>query len=86
MALVLIGIFVAQGRTWALSWGDAAYWVIVAAMAVARFIDVSRFAGTTVNGAPSTTAHLRRYLLLVPAAAACWWAAAHALVQTGWLR
>lgn len=86
MALVLIGVFIAQGRAWALSWGDIAYWVIVALMGVARFLDVSRFAGTTVNGDPATKAHLHRYLIVLPVTAACWWASAHALAAAGWLR
>jgi hypothetical protein len=85
-ALVLIGVFIAQGRAWALSWGDIAFWSIVALMAAARFLDVSRFHGMTVNAEPATTAHLRRYLITLPIAAACWWAAAHALALAGWLR
>lgn len=86
IALVLIGVFIAQGRAWALSWGDIGYWILVVFMAAARALDVVRFAGTTVNGEPATAAHLRRYLIALPVAAACWWAVAHALALAGWLR
>jgi hypothetical protein len=86
MALALIGIFIAQARAWALSWADVAFWVIVALMAPARYLDVSRFAGTTVNGERATMADFRRYAVVLPLVAACWWAAAHALALTGWLR
>jgi hypothetical protein len=86
MALALIGVFIAQSTPWAFSWGDAAFWVIVALMATARYLDVSRFAGTTVNGERATMADFRRYAMVLPLIAACWWAAAHALALTDWLR
>lgn len=58
---------------------DVAFWLIVCLLIGARYIDIVRFKGQTMNGEPATMAHLRRYVLLVLVAGAALWAVARAL-------
>jgi hypothetical protein len=44
---------------------DALYALVVVALLVARYIDVTRFNGMTAYAAPATRAHLRRYALVL---------------------
>ncbi len=62
---------------------DAAPWVkkndgaAVAAMALARYVDIVRFQGTTSDGEPATVGHFWRYVVMVTLVAGAAWGAAH---------
>ena len=58
---------------------DVAFWLIVALLIGARYVDIVRFKGQTMNGEPATRAQLKRYVLLVLVAGAALWAIARAL-------
>lgn len=52
---------------------DALYAGLVLVLILVRFVDITRLGGQTADGHPATTAHWRRYtLVLVPVAAAVW--------------
>jgi hypothetical protein len=56
---------------------DAAYWAVVAVLAGARYADITRFGGTTVEGAPATMRDFRRYAVGLLLAGAALWATVH---------
>jgi hypothetical protein len=58
---------------------DAAYWLLVALLVGARYVDIVRFKGQTMDGEPATMAHLKRYVLLVLVAGAALWIVARGL-------
>lgn len=58
---------------------DALYWLLVIALAAARYTDVRRFNGLTVDGEPATVTHLRLYLVKLVALAGVLWAIVHLL-------
>ena len=68
-------------KEWAFSYLDALYWGAAAAMAAARYVDVRHLHGTTAGGAPATTAHLRRYLIILLVAGLCAWGLAHGIAR-----
>lgn len=56
---------------------DAIYWLLVIALAAARYADIRRFNGLTVDGEPATAVHLRLYLIKLIILAAVLWAVVH---------
>ncbi|HPD15559.1 MAG TPA: hypothetical protein PLE19_11440 [Planctomycetota bacterium] len=77
--MLFAAIFITQHPWKSLSTADLVYAAGVAFLLGARFLDITRFQGTTTTGQPATLAHWRRYALLVLAVSACGWLAAHAL-------
>jgi hypothetical protein len=57
---------------------DVLYWMTVASMLGARYVDIHRFQGATASGEPATPEHFRRYAYGVTAGALAVWALAHA--------
>jgi len=58
---------------------DGAYWVVAGLLVGARYVDITRFGGATVDGAPATMRHFHRYALGALVAAAALWGAVHLL-------
>jgi hypothetical protein len=56
---------------------DIVFWVIVALLLLVRYVDIRRFRGSTVTGAPATMKDFARYAWLLPLAALVIWAIAH---------
>lgn len=77
--LALMFLAAAIFRRGAFSILDVVYWLVVAATAGARFIDVTRFQGRTASGEPATVAHVRRYALVLFVVAVAAWVGAHGL-------
>lgn len=77
MALVLITtVIVKRG---AFSAVDVAYWLVVVALIVVRYVDITRFAGRTASYEPATLRHFRRYVFGLLASAAAVWTCIHVL-------
>lgn len=60
-ALVFAALHVAHGAE--LASANAIFFGVVAALMIARSLDVLRFSGTTTEGQPATVADLRRYAM-----------------------
>jgi hypothetical protein len=56
---------------------DLGYWVIVAALVTARYLDITRFGGTTADNAPATLHHFRRFAIGVVLADLLVWIGVH---------
>jgi hypothetical protein len=76
--LALAALIAVRGAFSAL---DAIYWLIVIVLAAARYLDIRRFNGLTIEGEPATPVHLRRYLNRLFILAAGLWAVVHAFSQ-----
>lgn len=77
IALVMAALSIYRSAGWSIA--DLAFWLIVGLLIGARYIDIVRYQGTTVHGEPATTAHFKRYVVMLLAASAAVWAAARAL-------
>lgn len=58
---------------------DPIFWIVVALMIAARYLDITRYGGATSDGQPATLAHWRRYAIVVLIASAVVWLGAHAI-------
>ena len=76
-ALLLAAVSVQRSAGWSIA--DAALWLIVGLLILARYVDIVRYKGTTTDGEPATMAHFKRYLLLVLLAGAAMWTVARVL-------
>lgn len=77
--LLFSAIFIAQHPWKSLSAADLVYAAGVAFLLGTRFLDITRFQGTTATAEPATLAHWRRYALVVLAVSAGVWVGAHAV-------
>lgn len=77
IALVMAALSIYASAGWSIA--DLVFWLTVGLLISARYIDIVRFKGTTIHGDPATTAHFRRYALIVLVAGAAVWAVARAL-------
>lgn len=58
---------------------DGLYWVVIAALVSARYVDIVRFGGLTADGTPATKEHFRRYTTWLVLVAIGLWVATHLL-------
>ncbi len=65
-------------RTTFFSGADLVFWVTVVTIIWLRYIDIARFHGQTVTGAPANMSQWRRYCVLMAAVAFAIWIIAHA--------
>ncbi len=73
--LFVVAMLIAQGRgSWMV---DLGYCSAVMLVLAARYLDVSRFDGTTDTGEPVTIEHFRRYAMKLILAAAVVWVLVH---------
>ena len=77
LALLALAALIFEHK--AFSMFDAIYWLLVIALAAARYVDIRRFNGLTVDGEPATATHLRLYLIKLVALAAVLWAVVHVI-------
>jgi hypothetical protein len=77
IALVMAALAIFKGASWSIA--DLAFWLTVGLLIGARYIDLVRFRGTTIHGEPATTAHFKRYALILLVVSAVVWAVARAL-------
>lgn len=79
LALFMIGILIIQRRSFSIF--DMAYWLVVVALIVVRYVDITRFGGRTASAEPATLGHFQRYALGLVVGAASVWAGVHLLIR-----
>jgi hypothetical protein len=77
VGLIFAALKIYMSTGWSVA--DVAFWLIVCLLIGARYIDIVRFKGATMDGQPATRAHLKRYVLIVLLASTAVWAVARAL-------
>lgn len=72
-----ISIFQRKSGNW--DWGvaDIIFWVTVAAIALARYMDIQVWKGLTAMGTPATKSDLRKYLVMLGIFSTALWGLAH---------
>ena len=78
-ALLLLTILITERRS--LSGLDIAFWAIVVALILLRYIDITRLNGLTANGEPASLQDWRRYVLLLLLIAGGVWVLAHGITR-----
>jgi len=76
-ALLLTAVAVARSTGWSIA--DVALWLIVCLTIGARYIDVVRYSGATMEGEPATMADFKLYAVMVLLLGVALWVAARAL-------
>ncbi|HUT55955.1 MAG TPA: hypothetical protein VM658_21370 [bacterium] len=77
IVLFLMLIYMGRKEGLGLTAHDAVFWAVAAAMVLARYLDITRFQGSTSYGEPATVRDFRKYALLLALASLSLWAAAH---------
>ena len=72
-----------QHRSSVLSIADAFYWAIVGSLLAVRYVDIRYVYGLTAGGDPATTAHWRRYAMVLGVVSTGLWLGAHAIAYYG---
>jgi hypothetical protein len=78
-ALLMLTILIIEEE--ALSGLDIAFWAIVVALIILRYIDITRMNGLTSEGEPASLQHWRRYALLLLLIAGGVWVLAHGVTR-----
>jgi hypothetical protein len=73
LLLVYLAGSIARVPPWSLTWRDIAYGITVVALVTARYLDVARYDGLTINSAPATQVHVRRYAVALFVIASAIW-------------
>jgi hypothetical protein len=76
LLLVYLAGSIARVPSWSLTWRDIAYWITVVALVTARYLDVARYDGLTINSEPATQFHVRRYAVALLVIASAMWGVA----------
>ena len=77
VVLLLMLIFIGRKDDFGFTLHDAVFWIVAAAMAVARYLDIARYQGSATYGGPATIRDFRKYAALLALASLSLWAAAH---------
>lgn len=76
LLLVYLAGSIGSLPSWSLTWRDVAYWITVGALLIARYVDVARYDGLTINSEPATQMHVRRYAVALLVIASAIWSVA----------
>ena len=82
-ALVGLLAYVIAGGDGTLGPADLLYWLGVAGLVAARYVDIAYLAGETAEGEPATMKHWQRYSLGVLGVAVTLWLAVHGVGYFG---
>jgi hypothetical protein len=77
--LLLTAGLVTKQPPWTYSLTDGIYWILVVALLLARFFDITRFGGLTSSNEPATKRHLLRYSVGLLAIATLIWVGAQSV-------
>lgn len=73
IALVICAAVVLKTRPWTIGIADVVYWALVIGILAARYVDIARCRGWTVNWEPATMRHFAVHAAkLVPLAGVVW--------------
>ena len=76
-ALFMLAVLIFQKRGFSAL--DAVFWAIAAALALLRYMDITRLKGLTSNSEPATLKHWRIYAAKLLLASVILWALAHGM-------
>jgi hypothetical protein len=77
LVLFMLAIFIFEGR--GSLWTDIAFWGVVGALVLLRYIDITRLKGLTSDSQPATLKHWRLYVIKLLAGSGALWGLAHGI-------
>ena len=77
--LVILTIFILQGENWTFHTVDAVFWITVAALILARYLDIKFCGGLTSTGEPASMVNWRKYAVVLLICSAVIWVIAHVI-------
>lgn len=77
--LLVSAAFIFQRKDWMFHTADIIFWVTVAALVLARYLDIKLYKGLTATGQPATMRHWRKYTVILLVCLTAVWAALHAI-------
>jgi hypothetical protein len=75
LLFTLISIFQHKGEI--LHTADIVFWVTVAALIIARYLDIKFFNGLTITGLPASMTHWRKYAVVLLICSTVIWVLSH---------
>ncbi len=77
--ILLLLLQIARNKETTFSIYDVLYLLLIPVVVFARYLDVTRYNGTTTYGEPATLSHWRTYTIVLVAVAIVGWLAAHGI-------
>ncbi len=77
--LAILAALISKGARWTFTMLDGVFWGLVATLLLARYFDIARFGGLTVNNEPANTGHWVRYAIKLVIIAALLWVGAQSV-------
>jgi hypothetical protein len=77
--LAILAALISKQTPWTFSVLDGSFWGLVAALLVARYLDIARFGGLTVNNEPANRGHWVRYAIKLVIISALLWVGAQSV-------
>jgi len=78
-AVLIIALTIARLEPWTLSWRDIVFWCCVGCVLYSRWVDATRYGGTTADGEPMTRSMLVRYAVMLLGASTGLWIVAQSI-------
>ena len=76
--LFITSIFIFEHKGGMFHTADAVFWITVAALVLARYLDMKLGTGLTATGMPASMAHWRKYVTLLLICSTAVWVLSHA--------
>jgi hypothetical protein len=75
--LAISAIFITQGKDWKFQTADVVFWVIVAALLLARYLDIKFYSDSDSTGQPASMVNWRKYAAILLIISTAVWVLAH---------
>lgn len=77
--LLISAIFIIQDENWKFHASDVVFWVTVAALLLARYLDIKFYGDSTSEGRPASMSHWRKYAAVLLIISTAVWVLAHVI-------
>lgn len=77
--LLVSVILIFQRKDWMFHTADVVFWGTVAALVLARYLDIKLYNGLTATGSPASMAHWRKYVVILLVCSTVVWVLLHAI-------
>jgi len=77
--LLITAIFILQGENWKFQTADVIFWVTVAALLLARYLDIKFYSDSDSAGQPASMVNWRKYTAILLIISTAVWVLAHVI-------
>jgi len=75
--LIVSMVLIFQRKDWMFHTADVVFWGTVAALVLARYLDIKLWRGLTATGSPASMAHWRKYVVILLVCSTAAWVILH---------